>query len=364
MQIKQLLQSTLICCIISMLAAGCGAKSTANNPDEEAAKKSYVEKQVVTVTTTPVRKGSFAMELLSNGKLAAVSKAMVPFVINEQVAEVMVKNGDRVNAGDVLAQLDAYVYRKRVDDARLLFEKTSIDLEDQLLGYGFALKDTAKVPAHLLKVGFIRSGYSQAKANLAEAQRNLSHTRVVAPISGVVANLEARANNPSSAFNKCCEVLNDRLMKVDFMVLEGEMGMIAAGQKVEVIPFANTVERAFGAITAINPSVDANGMIQVTAQVDNPTGKLMDGMNVKVLVKREVPNCIVIPKSAVLYRQNRKVVFVSENNKAIWVYVEVGLENSTEVTITDNSLTEGQQVIVTNNLNLAHETPIAVNSKQ
>jgi RND family efflux transporter MFP subunit len=186
----------------------------------------------------------------------------------------------------------------------------------------------------------------------------------VAPISGVVANLEARANNPSSAFNKCCEVLNDRLMKVDFMVLEGEMGMIAAGQKVEVIPFANTVERAFGAITAINPSVDANGMIQVTAQVDNPTGKLMDGMNVKVLVKREVPNCIVIPKSAVLYRQNRKVVFVSENNKAIWVYVEVGLENSTEVTITDNSLTEGQQVIVTNNLNLAHETPIAVNSKQ
>ena len=83
-------------------------------------------------------------------------------------------------------------------------------------------------------------------------------------------------------------------------------------------------------------------------------------MNTKVIINKEVKDCIVIPKSAVLYRQNRKVVFVHEDGLAKWVYVETGEENSTHAAITDGSLNPGQEIIVSNNLNLAHETPVKI----
>jgi len=63
--------------------------------------------------------------------------------------------------------------------------------------------------------------------------------------------------------------------------------------------------------------------------------------------------------SPILILQNRKVVFVHREGIAHWVYVETGMENSTHTCITDNSLQAGEEVIVSNNFNLAHETTVA-----
>jgi len=206
----------------------------------------------------------------------------------------------------------------------------------------------------------IRSGYNLALSNYKEARRNYAETRIVAPINGIVANLEAKPNNLSSQYKKCCDIINDKFLIVDFPVLEGELNRIKTDRQVQIIPFAMRDKQFSGVVTSVNPAVDEHGMILVQAGVDNPDGILIDGMNVKVIVKDIVHNCIIIPKTAVLYRQNRKVVFVHENGIAKWVYVQTGLENSSEVTITDNSLKPGQEVIVNNNINLAHETPVEV----
>jgi len=342
---------------ISLLLQNC--KDSKKNK-ENIAKKSYVEKQTVKVSVAKVRKGDFARELISNGKLTAKEKAVVPFRVQEQITAVNVQNGQRVTKGTLLATVQPYKYKKQLDDSRNQYEKARIDLEDQLLGYGYSISDTARVPRNILKMAKIRSGYNQALSNLNEAKRNYENTKITAPVSGLVANLEAVVFNPSSQYKKCCEIINDKILNVDFPVLEGEISRIKKGQKAELIPFAIQNRTFTGVITAINPTVDEHGMIQVQAVVKNPDGILMDGMNVKVLVKSTVPDCIIVPKTAVLYRQNRKVVFVYKNGMANWVYVKTGLENSSEVTITDGSLKPGQEVIVSNNINLAHETPVTV----
>ncbi len=104
-------------------------------------------------------------------------------------------------------------------------------------------------------------------------------------------------------------------------------------------------------------------MVRITATVPNPKQRLMDGMNARVLLKNAVPNSLIIPKEAVLYRQNRKVVFIYEEGKAIRTYVETSHENSTHVAISDG-LEEGMEVIVENNLNLAHESKVSVINEQ
>ncbi|TAJ08601.1 efflux RND transporter periplasmic adaptor subunit [Marinilabiliaceae bacterium JC017] len=361
---KNLFLVPIIILILSLVFYRCATKSQAGNPEDEIAKKSFVEKQAVKVKVDKVRLGAFSRELMSNGKLKAGEKALVPFLVQEQISAVEVKNGQRVHKGELLAQVEPFKYKKELEDSRDHYEKARIDLEDQLLGYGYVLKDSAGIPANILKMARIRSGYNQALSNLQEAERNFTHTSVLAPISGVVANLEAQANNPSSTYKRCCEVIDDAVMQVEFSVLEGEMNRVKSGQKVEVTPFALQAKSFPGIVTAINPTVDEHGMITVQAEVKNPSGELMDGMNAKILVKNEQQGCIIIPKTAVLYRQNRKVVFIHDDGIAKWVYVEIGQENSSEVTITDNSLKPGQEVIVSNNLNLAHETKVTIYSDQ
>jgi RND family efflux transporter MFP subunit len=343
---------------IGVICYGC-TPSQAASDKQELAKKSYVEKQVVEVITQKVKQGTFAREMVSNGFLMAREKAVVPFNVDENILDVFVSEGEQVQKGQKLAKVDPFSFDKKRKEADVKHQKALIDLDDLLLGYGYSLEDTAKVPDHIMQMCNIRSDIKSSEAELEESTRELDRTNIMAPISGVVCNLEAKANNNSSEFEKCCEILDNRSMIVEFHILEGELDMVKKGQPVEVFPFALPATSKKGVIKSINPTVE-EGLIKVCAEIPNTDGVLMDGMSVKILVKNGVPNCIVIPKSAVLYRQNRKVVFVHREGVAFWVYVEIGLENSTHVTIVDESLKPGDEVIVSNNLNLAHESPVKV----
>ena len=111
--------------------------------------------------------------------------------------------------------------------------------------------------------------------------------------------------------------------------------------------------------------VEKNGMIKVKAVLHN-SGNLLDGMNVKVLIKSNIANQLVVPKSAVLLRQNKEVVFRYKSGIAYWTYVHTTNENSSSYTIIANrdrgaEINEGDTVIVSGNLNLAHESKVEIN---
>ena len=155
-------------------------------------------------------------------------------------------------------------------------------------------------------------------------------------------------------------------MEVVFNVLETEIGNLHSGMEVEITPYANHKYTLTGKITEVNPRIDENGMVKVKALV-NAGGKLFSGMNVRVSVRRSLGERLVIPKSAVVLRSGKQVVFTLKDGKAMWNYVNTGLENATECVVSDKSqkgiedgLLEGDTVIVTGNLNLAHEAEVYV----
>ncbi|MCT4647249.1 MAG: efflux RND transporter periplasmic adaptor subunit [Carboxylicivirga sp.] len=340
------------------LANGCST-SPAEAFGEETVKKSYVEMEAVSVEVQAARRGVFSKELIGNGVLVAKEKVSIPFKVNEQIIELCVKEGQQIKEGQIIATIDAFTFKKSKRDAQNTYNKAIIDLEDLLLSYGYALKDTAKVPTNILKMCRIRSAYNIAVSALEEAEHNLSHTKITAPISGVVTNLQAKVHNHSSQYKYCCQVIDNSIIEVKFHVLEGELPLVGEGQKVQVFPFAMPNVSKTGIITSVNPMVE-DGLVKITAAIPNKDGLFLDGMSSKVLVKKEVQDCISIPKPAVLYRQNRKVVFVYKSGVAHCVYVETGMENSTDVCITDGSIKAGDKVIVSNNLNLAHESPVEI----
>ena len=84
---------------------------------------------------------------------------------------------------------------------------------------------------------------------------------------------------------------------------------------------------------------------------------------ITILAKRQIADKLIVPKTAVLPRQGRKVVFVYENGRAIWKYVETGFENSREVCI-ESGLKEGEEAIYENNLGLSHECEVTLINKK
>ena len=101
---------------------------------------------------------------------------------------------------------------------------------------------------------------------------------------------------------------------------------------VGIIPFINDSTLLQGRITQINPQVDESGMVKVKARFRN-NGRLIDGMNVKVVIRKPVPNRLVVPKEALVIRQGKDVIFVRQDSLAIWKYVTVEAENSTSVAV-------------------------------
>ena len=324
-----------------------------DNAASLARREHYAE--VIEVRTAPAIKGNFAMELITNGRLSAVSKATVQFRVHETVREVHVINGQRVRQGELLAVLEEFPFASRLERALDQVERTRLELEDVLLGYGYFLRDSLKVPDHLWNMAKIRSGYNAAMNELAEARYQMRGTRITAPVSGVVSGLEVRPHNHSSSYENFCVIVDNSRLEARFPVLESETSMVARGQPVEIRPFANRSISYKGNVTGFDPRVDEQGMVMVRALADNTGGELLDGMNVQVILKREVPGQLIIPRDALVMRQGRQVVFTLADSIALWNYVETGHQNSREYTI-NTGLSEGQEVIVSGNFNLAHET--------
>ena len=136
------------------------------------------------------------------------------------------------------------------------------------------------------------------------------------------------------------------------------MPLIKTGDKVTVTPFAMPDGRTNGYISEINPLVDENGVVRVKAAVVN-SGRLFEGMNVRVSIQRSLGKQLVVPKEAVVLRSGKQVVFKLVEGKANWVYITTGLENADNYTVIDG-LKEGDIIITGGNINLAHESPVEI----
>ena len=270
----------------------------------------------------------------------------------------MVKNGDIVRKGQKIAQLDLFKLNNTLVQNKNSLAQATLEMQDVLIGQGYAPDNLKVIPADVLELAKVKSGYEQSKAQYESAQYDMEQATLTAPFDGVIANLfEKRYNMPKTS-EPFCRVIHTGNMEVDFTVLENELPLLKVGDKVEITPYASAAGVRQGSISEINPLVDENGMVRIKARV-NGSNKLFDGMNVRVGVKRSVGEQLVIPKTAVVLRSGKQVVFTLKEGKAMWNYVHTGLENMEEYTITDG-LEEGMEVITTGNVNLAHEAPVRV----
>ena len=305
-----------------------------------------------------LEKGTFHRELVSNGRLEALQKAELRFKVSGELQKIVVENGEKVKKGQLLAQLNDFSLKNKLKKAQNQLEQAEVNFKDILIGQGYQPTDTASVPRELLRIARVKSGLADAKTDLREAQYHLQSAALHAPFQGIIANIDKKAFDKIGSGENFCTLINNNKYHVRFTVLESELDEIARGKKIIANPLAGGKFR--GVIDHINPVVDENGLVTVRGLVKNSNGKLLEGMNVKVLVRTKIPEQLIIPKTAMVLRQNKEVVFTVKNDSiAIWNYVKTAHENSSQYTIKEG-LDAGNTVIVSGNINLAHESTVVI----
>lgn len=347
-----------------VLTAACGQNKKDVEEDtltrlSQAVKGNYVD-------TMTLRLQDFTRQTISNGKLMAVRKSTLRFGTTGTIEQVNFINGQKVREGELIASLDQENASIALAQAENALSKARIDMNDVLIGFGYGDADTSNVPPATMAIARTRSGYDDAEQTYRKALSDLRGTKITAPFSGKVAGIKARVyeNAPSEEF---CTLIDDSSFEVTFPLLESEIPSVRTGMPVKISPFNNPGKTYTGRITAINPMVDEKGQIQITASVGNSDGNMMDGMNVRVTVEEIIPRQQVVPKSAVVMRDNQDVLFVyqSADSSARWVYVDILMSNSASHVVRVNQernaqLELGDAVITSGNLNLAHESKVIV----
>jgi len=348
--------------LIIPLAFLCSCGSTKEDKEVEEGDRAAIAgepSKIAEVTAVKLSVKDFSHEVVSNGKVVGHSRADLSFAASGGViTSVAVKNGSYIKRGQQIATLDDYKQLEDLRKAENALAKAELELKDALIGQGFDPEVPGTVPAEVMKLARLRSGYDEAEAAVSSARHSLGETVLTAPFDGVIANLNGKVFNRPDNSKPFCTIIGNG-MDATFRILEGELPLLSPGDRIKVSPYSSS--GVFdGRVTEINPVVDENGMVTVNAAVESGKG-LYDGMNVKVSVLKSLGRQLVVPKSAVVLRSGRQVVFTlnDKKDKAMWNYVHTGLENMGEYTIVDG-LEEGMEVIVSGNVNLAHESPVKI----
>jgi len=318
--------------------------------------------EITKVTTALINRTDFKREIMSQGTLNAVARVEVRSKLEEPIVQLNIANGKSVKKNEVLVKIEDSDVQRKLQILKLSMEKIKREREKLLiakLGYGFSTGDSARIPTDVLHMVNMDVGYQEKLLEIEEAEVELQKYTIRAPISGRIADLDAKLMNPPVE-DVLLTIIDDNLMEADFPVLETHFRELRLGDQVRITPLA-TGEDHKGKISEINPRVSSGGMILVKAIISNQDGKLMDGMKCKIAVEKTIPNQLVIPKSALVMRDNRKVMFYYEDGLAYWQYIATPFENSSSYVVTTedgDDLPKGKEVIISGNMNLAHESKV------
>lgn len=322
----------------------------------------------VPVTVAAVHPQSVRIWSEFSGRMTAVDSADVRPEVNGRITEIRFKDGQQVQAGDVLFVIDPRPYEAAV-------AKAEADLATAKTNATFARTDLARAKALVGMQAIARTYYDQrvnsagvaeaaiqsAEAQLAQAKLDLDHAYVKAPIAGRVGRAELTVGNlvqtgPTAPL--LTNVTSGDGIYADFDVdeqtymqtIRDHATTAAQEQKipVELTVQGDEAHVYKGAIESFDNKIDTGtGTIRARARFANTDGALVPGMFVSVkLASAANSKVILVPEDAVGNDQSKRFVFVvGKDHKAMFREVALGRTVNGERVVT-SGLHRGDEIVV------------------
>ena len=339
----------------------CGGKAEhEDNQFKEEAPVQNEEGVVPEVKITKAEVKPFRSYLWSNGKLKASRSLSIKSRIKGQVAELHLSEGIHVNKGQLLVRFNDSEWQLQKQKALLEVEEAIYKKNDLLVLQGGTWGVDSSVNRQTFENILVESGLKRARLHLEEIEYQSRFYEIRAPFDGMVANLNVQPLQEVEAGTELFTLFDPESMEAEFQLMETELPQIFIGQTASIYPIGQDSLRIAAKISGINPVVNEHGLVTVKAKLKGAQNlkniQLPDGLAVKVAIEKVVPAQLVVPRSAVVLRSEKTVVFSwdPESGLAKWNYVTIALEGQNEVAISEG-LDKDAWVIYEGNLNLDHD---------
>lgn len=296
------------------------------------------------------------------GQAEAFRRTALQSRVSGIVRNIPVRENRTVQEGGLLLQVDTTDYALTLARARADHVSAQARFEEMIF-FDDEITDPA-VRAERARLSRARSGLAQAEVSLQEAVLNLEQTSVKAPFPGRVANLRVVEGEHVGVGTELMTIVDLDPIKVEVQVLEREVGYLTEGRRASVTFAAFPGETFTGRVSTINPVVDPEfRTARVTVHLANPEGRIKPGMYARVSLEAQFfPDRILVPRSAILEKDRRDMLFVFEDGRAKWRYVTRGRESDLLVEIIPNEATSmvepGEIVLVDNHFYLQHDAQV------
>ncbi len=311
--------------------------------------------QAPPVMVVPVQLEDVSDRIEATGQLLARSEATVAAQVAGQVTSIQVDEGEPVEAGQVVLEIDPERRRLEVASQRAGVAEARAQLADRqregrrvesLRARGAASESALDQARTQLELA--QSRLAAAEAQLGLAERALADSSVVAPFAGRLGRRyvsEGEFVSPGVSLFSLVALEN---MEVEFHLAERDSSRVSLGDRVDVrvAPFPDEVFPA--TVTVISPTIDpTTRTLRVKATVENKEGRLRPGLFARAdLGVSHRENVVMIPEDAIMVRADGTIVFRMRGaNEVERVRVTTGVHRDGLVEVT-GGLAAGDVVVV------------------
>lgn len=354
--------------ILPFVCLICSCHSKVNEGDSESQEVTPIQAEedgVPEVKITKAEIKAFRKRLWSNGTLQATRSFQIKSHIKSRIDELLIGDRDVVKKDQLLLRFDDTDWQIQIKHANLDLEEAIYKKNDLLVLQGGKWAVDSSVNRQTLDNILLESGLKRARLNLEELERQHQYYEIYAPFDGVIANLKVQLLQDIESGIDLFTFFDPESMEAEFQLMETELAQISKGQIVKLFPIGLDSVNISAKLAGINPVIDNHGLVKVKAKIsDKYTLKKMnlpDGIAVKVAIEKIIPDQLVIPRSAVVLRSEKPVVFSWDQDSGLakWNFVTISMEEQNEVVISEG-LDNGTWIIFEGNLNLDHDAAVKV----
>lgn len=284
------------------------------------------------------------------------------------ITKLCVDEGATVRKGQVLFMIDRVQYEEAVNvakaavkvaEANVATARLTADNKRQLAGKNIISEFDRQMAENTLASQ--EAVLAQSKAQLINAEKNLSYTEVSSPSDGIVGTIPFRVGalvSPTSAV-PLTTVSDISRMYVYFSMTEKQLLQLIRqeGSSKEIVERMPSVELELadgslypekGKVETISGVIDqSTGAVSVRAAFDNSAHLLRSGGTGAVKIPSQMPDAIVIPQKATYELQDKKFVYVVQpdstvSNKEIEIFK---LDDGKNYVVT-SGLVPGDRIVV------------------
>jgi len=319
------------------------------------------------VTVAGITERVISPSILASGFLAHEEEVMLSSEVIGRVAELYVEEGDTVSQGQLVLQVEDINFIASLEQAEAAVRINTIDIERQEVRIGnlenqyersrtlferdMIGSDEFEMMRNQLDLARIdlksaRERLTQSEAQLDQIEDQLSNTKIVSPIDGVVTSLDIKVGETAIASStnipgsSLMTIANPASIYTEVLVDEADVANIAIGQRVEIVAIAYPDQPMIGTVRYIaNTAKIAPGRqgLSFTVKIDIVDAgevTLRPGMSCRAeIFTRQDQSVTAVPLQAIIFEEDRAAlrndyfVFVNDNGVARKTKIEVGISD-------------------------------------